>query len=56
MLNAHVSLDWTEQLRFGAFAKNLLNDQGFVNPFSLYGTGSRSRPRTYGIEFAAKFE
>ena len=54
MLNLNVSLNWTDNLRFGIFAQNLLNDRGFVDPFRIEGTASRSRPRSVGIELGMK--
>lgn len=55
MLNFNTSLHWSENLTFGVFARNLLNDQGFTNPYSLIGNGVRPRPRTLGVEFNTSF-
>jgi iron complex outermembrane recepter protein len=51
-LNFNANLFWSDDLQFGIFAQNLLNDQGFADPFGYVGTGVRSRPRTYGIHFS----
>jgi iron complex outermembrane recepter protein len=56
MLNFNTNLEWSKGLTLGVFAHNLLNDQGFTNPYALIGNGVRSRPRTVGIEFTASFE
>jgi len=56
MLNFNTSLYWNENLTLGVFAHNLLNDQGFTNPYSIIGNGVRSRPRTIGIQFSTSFE
>jgi hypothetical protein len=55
MLNFNTTLHWSENLTFGVFARNLLNDQGFTNPYSLIGNGVRSRPRTLGVDFSTSF-
>jgi outer membrane receptor protein involved in Fe transport len=52
----HAGVQWDRNLRLGIFAQNLLNDQGFTNPFGGIGAGVRSRPRTYGLEFGMSFE
>lgn len=51
-LNFNSSLFWSDDLQLGFFAQNLLNEQGFANPFSYIGTGVRPRPRTYGVRFS----
>ena len=51
-LNFNSSLSWSDDLQLGFFAQNLLNEQGFANPFSYIGTGVRPRPRTYGVRFS----
>src|SRR5262249_23550508 len=33
LLNGRLGLQWTDNLRMGLFARNLLNDQGFINPY-----------------------
>jgi len=37
MLGVHASLSWSDDLRLGFFAQNLLNDQGFANPWTSLG-------------------
>ena len=56
MLNFNTRLNWSENLSFSLFARNLLNDQDFTNPYSLIGNGVRSRPRTVGVEFSTSFQ
>ena len=57
MLNFNASLYWSDNLRLGIFAQNLLNDRGFtsaadVDPVPAGGfVGIRSRPRTFGLDF-----
>jgi iron complex outermembrane recepter protein len=55
MLNFHAGLNWNDNLRLGLFAQNLLNDRGYTTPYSLEDNATRSRPRTYGIEFGVTF-
>jgi hypothetical protein len=40
----------------GVFGQNLLNDQGFSNPFSVIAGGVRPRPRTFGVDFTTNFD
>jgi len=56
MLNFNTSLQWSESLTLSVFARNLLNDDGFANPFSIIGNGVRPRPRTIGFEFSVSLE
>jgi len=56
MLNLHVGLRWNENLSLGFFAQNLLNDRGFLDPYSIESNAARARPRTYGVQFGVKFE
>jgi outer membrane receptor protein involved in Fe transport len=55
MLNFTVGLQWTDKLSLGLFAQNLLNDQNFTNPSYIEGA-NKSRPRTFGANFAVKFD
>jgi iron complex outermembrane receptor protein len=55
MLNTNIGLHWTDNLRLGLFAQNLLNDRGFIDPLSIEHVAARSRPRTFGIEFGTTF-
>jgi iron complex outermembrane receptor protein len=55
-LNYNMGLRWTENLSLNLFAQNLLNEQGFTNPFAAEGGGIRPRPRTVGIGFGVKFD
>lgn len=56
LLSFNSRLTWSENLSFAVFARNLLNDQDFTNPYSILGNGVRSRPRTFGVEFSTSFE
>lgn len=56
MLNFNTSLQWSDALTLSVFAHNLLNDDGFANPFSIIGNGVRPRPRTVGFEFSVSLE
>jgi len=56
MLNFHASLDWSQNLRLGIFAQNLLNDRGFLSPDSVEHQAERARPLTLGVEFGVKFD
>jgi outer membrane receptor protein involved in Fe transport len=55
-LNFNVSLTWNRNLTMGVFGQNLLNDQGFSNPFSVIAGGVRPRPRTFGVDFTTNFD
>jgi iron complex outermembrane recepter protein len=55
MLNFNSGITWSDNLKFGIFAQNLLNDRGNLSPFAVEGNSSRSRPRTYGFEVDARF-
>lgn len=55
LLSLHTSLNWTDHLRFGIFADNLLNDQSFANPYANILDGVRPRPRTVGLEFSVTY-
>lgn len=54
-LNFNTSLQWSDYLSFGIFAQNLLNDRGYLDPFSIEQTAARSRPRSYGVQFGVTF-
>ena len=56
MLNLNTNLQWNDSLSFGFFAQNLLNDRGYVSPYSIEGFAARSRPRTIGLQFGVKFD
>jgi outer membrane receptor protein involved in Fe transport len=56
LLNLNTSLMLNNNLRLGVFAQNLLNDQGFANPFSYFAAGVRPRPRTVGVDFGVTFD
>ncbi len=51
-LNFNTGLAWSENLQVGFFAQNLLNEQGFANPYNYIATGVRPRPRTFGVNFS----
>lgn len=55
LLNANFGLQFTDTFSVGVFARNLLNDRGFVSPASIEGVAPRARPRTIGIEFGVSF-
>jgi len=56
MLNFNASLMWSQNLRLGLFAQNLLNDRGYLDPNAALNYAARPRPRTYGIEFGVNFD
>ena len=56
LLSFHTRINWNDNLSFTVFAQNLLNDQGFTNPYAILGNGVRSRPRTIGVGFSTAFE
>jgi len=56
LVGFHSNLQWNENLRFGFFVQNLLNNQTFLNPYSYLDEGLRPRPRTFGIEFGVTFD
>ena len=51
-LNFNSTLSWSDALQVGFFVQNLLNDQGFANPYAYIYSGVRPRPRTYGVNFS----
>jgi iron complex outermembrane receptor protein len=51
----HTRADLNDNLSVGFFVQNLLNDRGYLNPLNLETISDRLRPRTYGLEFSAKF-
>jgi outer membrane receptor protein involved in Fe transport len=53
-LELSAGIEWKENLTLGLFAKNLLNDRGYLNPFNTESASDRPRPRTFGIEFHFK--
>jgi iron complex outermembrane recepter protein len=55
LLNLNVGLDWNDNLSFGVFGQNLLNDRGYTDPYSIQKLASRSRPRTYGLQCGVRF-
>ncbi len=56
LLNFRLGLDWSENLFFGIFARNLLNDRGLLNARSILGQTPRNRPRTFGLELGVQFD
>ena len=56
MLNFNIGLHWSDNLTLALFAKNLLNNRGFTDPFAIEQTAARARPRTIGVEFEAAFQ
>ena len=55
MLNLNIGVDWNENLSFGLFGLNLLDDRGLTDPLDILGLASRSRPRTLGVEVQLEF-
>jgi len=55
-LNLDAGLQWDDKLSLQIFARNLLNDRGYINPDRIELSASRAQPRTYGIGFSVKFE
>jgi len=49
-------LQWTESVSFGVFARNLANNRGLVDAFSIDNSAARSQPRTGGIDFGWKLD
>lgn len=54
-LNLSANVQWSESLSFGAFANNLLNDRGLVDPFGIEHYAARNRPRTLGVRAGFTF-
>ena len=52
-LNFNSSIELNSNLSVGLFVRNLLNDRGYLDPFWIYGYGSRPQPRTLGVDFRA---
>ncbi len=56
MLNFHVGGEWTDKLSVGLFARNLLNEDGYLSPNgACCRFTSRPRPRTVGVEVGFNF-
>ncbi len=55
MMNFTASMEINENLSFGIFAKNLLNDRGRLDPYEFQYTAARARPRTIGLKIAINF-
>jgi iron complex outermembrane receptor protein len=51
LLNFSTGIQLTGQGRLGFFAKNLLNDRGFMDSDVIEHLAARARPRTFGISF-----
>lgn len=56
LLDFSTGIRWTDSLQFDVFVKNLLNDQGYVDPFVIESSSGRNRPRSFGIELHAEFD
>jgi outer membrane receptor protein involved in Fe transport len=55
LLNLALNLKWNENLSFDVFAQNILNERGYLDPYSLDLNGARARPLTVGAGFSARF-
>jgi iron complex outermembrane recepter protein len=55
MLNINVEWALNENISMGIFGKNLLNEEGFIDPLLTFGGASRPRPRTFGFQFGLDF-
>jgi iron complex outermembrane receptor protein len=56
LLNYSSEVECNAHLSLGILVKNLLNNRGFTDPFSIEGDAARTPPRTLGIQFRAKFD
>lgn len=56
LLNLRLGVTCKENLRVAAFAQNILNDRGYLDPYWSEGAAYRPRPRTFGFELAVSFE
>lgn len=56
LLNFNCSLQWSENLRLGVFAQNLLNDRGYIGALVIEADAPREAPRTFGVNFDARFQ
>lgn len=54
-LNFNSAVHLNDHLSVGVFARNLLNDRGNLDPFWIYGQGSRPEPRNFGVDFRVRF-
>jgi outer membrane receptor protein involved in Fe transport len=55
ILDATNSIDLGKNLTASVFVQNLLNEQGFSNPYAFIGNGVRPQPRTVGIKLAVQY-
>jgi outer membrane receptor protein involved in Fe transport len=56
LLNFSSEVECNAHLSLGIFVKNLLNNRGFTDPFSIERDAARTLPRTLGIRFHVKFD
>lgn len=56
MLNLHIRWEWNNNLSLGLFARNLLDERGFMDPISIEELAARPRPRTLGFEVGLEFD
>ncbi len=52
MVNASFSVNLRDNLTFGIFADNLLNERDFLDPQYQVGIAGRPRPRTFGFKLS----
>jgi len=55
MLNLNVTWDLNENISLGLFGKNLLNEDGYIDPLLTYGGAARPRPMTFGVQLGLDF-
>ena len=55
MVNANVQWELNEKLSIGVFGKNLLDEDGYLDPQLELGGAARPRPRTFGLQLSVDF-
>lgn len=55
ILNVSLHFQLSEHTSFGVFGQNLLNDRGYLDPYSIETNSARSRPRSYGVDVGVTF-
>lgn len=56
LLGFNTGIDWTSNLELGLFVQNVLNDRGYTGSDVIETYAAREQPRTFGVDFRAKFQ
>lgn len=56
LLAFRTGITWTSNLELGLFARNLLNDRGYITADVVENFAPLQEPRTFGVDFEVRFE